>query len=396
MTLPLPADTPLLSILIPTKNRYETLLPVVTEIVTRITDPRLEVVICDNSSPRQNGIDALVAFDPRISYRHFKDIISIVENTERGIALSRGQYICFIGDDDLISPRIMEIVDWLQSVGQDCLIYPPARYWWNSVVFAKESRYQHPGAFWLPKAHGGTVRQLNSAAELDRVLARGGVAYLDLPRLYHGIVSRRAIQRIKEHFGRAVPGSSPDMALCVALALTNQTHVSIDYPVTVFGASRNSGGGWTAAKKHHGRIADQKHLPSNILDNWNENLPKVWTEQIIYPQTIHEVMSVSHAKASISYPTTYGSMIAYEPHVISELLPIIARYVARNPTHIPKLAVQTVLKIAGRMRVSLNNRTGIGMPFDLHRFSTITDVMSFMQEIPMPAVVTERIGTDIR
>lgn len=392
----LPADTPLLSILIPTKNRYETLLPVVTEITSCIPDPRLEIVICDNSLPRQDIIDSLAAFDPRISYHYFDDTISIVENTERGLDLCKGEYICFIGDDDLVSPHIMKIVDWLKKNHQDCLIYPPARYWWNSVAFAKETRYHHPGAFWLPKAHHGSVRQLDSKAELDRVLARGGVAYLDLPRLYHGIASRRAISRIKEHFGRTVPGSSPDMALCVALALTNQRHVSIDYPVTIFGASRNSGGGWTAAKKHHGRIADQKHLPKNILDNWNQNLPKIWTEQIIYPQTIHEVMAGSHHGTEISYTTTYGSIIAYEPHVMSELLPVIARYVGRHPTHIPKLFAQTALKIAGRVRVSLNNRTGIGMPFDLYGFQTITDVMSFMREIPLPAVITERSETSIR
>jgi hypothetical protein len=182
------------------------------------------------------------------------------------------------------------------------------------------------------------------------------------------------------------------MALCVALALTNQAHVSIDYPVTVFGASRNSGGGWTAAKKHHGRIADQKHLPNNILDNWNENLPQVWTEQIIYPQTIHEVISVSNNKLCVSYPTTYGSIIAYEPHVIFKLLPVITRYVVRHPTHILNICVQTVLKIAGRVRVSLHNRTGIGMPFDLYSFATISDVMSFIQKIPMPAAVTEQIN----
>lgn len=396
MTLTLPTDKPLLSILIPTKNRYETLLPVVTEIAARISDPRLQIVICDNSLPRQSSIDALLISDPRIEYIYSKEDISIVENTERGIDICQGEYICFIGDDDLVSPHIMEVVDWLKDSGQDCLIYPPARYWWSTVSFAKETRYSHPGAFWLPKAHDGTVRQLDAAAELDRVLARGGVAYMDLPRLYHGIASQRAIYRMMERFGRAVPGSSPDMALCVALALTNEHYLSIDYPVTVFGASRNSGGGWTAAKKHHGQIADQKHLPGNILDNWNGNLPKIWTEQIIYPQTIYEVMSQGNYKIDISYPTTYASIIAYEPHIIPDLLPVIARYITNHPLHIPRITVQTALKIAGRMRIALSNRTGIGMPFDLYGFSTIAGVMSFMQDMPIPPVVIEGRQAKIR
>ncbi|MBB3880136.1 glycosyltransferase family 2 protein [Sphingomonas pseudosanguinis] len=384
-----PDDAPLLSILIPTKNRYETLLPVVSEILAKISDPRLQIVICDNSSPRQDVVDTLVASDSRISYHYFSDEISIVDNTERGLDLCQGEYLCFIGDDDLVSPYIMRIVGWLKKIGGDCLIYPPARYWWSSVAFAKESQYLHPGAFWLPKARNGAVRQLDSAFELDRVLKRGGVAYLDLPRLYHGIASKRAVERVMKQFGRTVPGSSPDMALCVALALTNRNHYSIDYPVTVFGASRNSGGGWTAAKKHHGRIEDQKHLPRDILKNWNDNLPRIWTEQIIYPQTIHEVMSRIGRKPNLSYATTYASIAAYEPHVISALIPIASRYLSSNPGQIPKTFFQAALKVAGRIRVSINNRTGIAMPFDLYKFQTVADVMSFSKNIPLPEVVLE-------
>lgn len=389
MPLTAPDDAPLLSILIPTKNRYETLLPVVSEILAQISDSRLQIVICDNSSPRQDVVDALIASDCRISYHYFNDEISIVENTERGLNLCQGEYFCFIGDDDIVSPYIMQIVDWLKQIGGDCLIYPPARYWWSSVAFAKESRYLHPGAFWLPKARDGAVRQLDSAFELDRVLKRGGVAYMDLPRLYHGIASRRAVDRVMERFGRTVPGSSPDMALCVALALTNRSYFSINYPVTVFGASRNSGGGWTAAKKHHGRIKDQKHLPRDILKNWNGNLPKIWTEQIIYPQTIHEVMSRIGIKPDLSYATTYASIAAYEPHVISELIPTATRYLLHNPGQIPKTIFQIALKVAGRMRVSINNRTGIAMPFDLHKFQTVEDVMLFSKKIPAPEAVLE-------
>lgn len=383
---------PLLSILIPTKNRYRTLIPVVTEILTRIADPQLEIVICDNSDPRSLEVDALVASDRRIRYLHSPEAISIVENTERGLAACNGEYLCFIGDDDLVSPHIMTIVRWLKGVGEDCLIYPPARYWWSDVVFAKESQFEHPGAFWLPRVGDTGVRRLSSKAELARVYKRGGVAYMDLPRLYHGIASRSAIERITQRFGRSVPGSSPDMALCIALAMTNESYISIGFPVSIFGASQNSGGGWTAAKKHHGRIADQKHLPGDILDNWNPKLPTIWTEQIIYPQTIHEVAKRGSVEAPISYPTLYGSLLAYEPHIASELWPLIARHVARHPTDLPKIAVKTALKLAGRARVVLRNRTGFDAPYELRNFATVSDVMAYAQTLALPTVIDPSQG----
>lgn len=382
-----PRKPPLLSLLIPTKNRYETLVPIVREIAGRVGDDRLEIVVCDNSSVRElEGIEQLADADPRISYHNVEGNISIVDNTERGIALCRGEYLCFIGDDDLVSPHIMGVVDWLKRQDGDCLIYPPARYWWSSVRFAKESRYQRPGVFWLPKDRDGGVERLDSATELDAVLARGGVGYMNLPRLYHGIASRRSVERILEKFGRSVPGSSPDMALSIALALTNERYLSIDYPVTVFGASRNSGGGLTAARQHHGRIEDQKHMPRDMIDNWDPRLPRIFSEQIIHPQTIHEVMSRAGRASGLSYPTLYGSLLAYEPHIFGHLWPILARRFVERPADLAPIVLKTALKVAGRVRTSIRSRTGAGMPFDLHAFPDVTAAMEFMAGLPPPAI----------
>jgi len=390
------AVAPLLSLLIPTKDRYDTLAVVIDEITTSIADPRLEIVVCDNSeNPDHEKVAWLNRIDRRITYRHSSDELSIVQNTERGIELCRGEYLCFIGDDDLVSPHIIAVVEWLKGQDSECLIFSPARYWWSGVVFARESRYQRPGAFWLPQDRNGEVKCHDSMVELNAVLARGGVAYMNLPRLYHGIVSRRAIERVQNKFGRYVPGSSPDMALCVALALTNKSYLSIDYPVTVFGASRNSGGGLTAARKHYGRIEDQSILPRDILENWDSRLPRVWSEQVIYPQTIHEIFSRGGLENKLSYSTLYASLIVYEPHILPYLLPVLFRYMAEHPTQIAPLLAKIVLKVGGRMRTSLRSRTGFGMPFDLHFFPVIARVMEFMKVLPPPSAVSTGVETDI-
>ena len=376
---------PLLSILIPTKNRYDTLFEVVKVLSESISDNRLEIVISDDStvdtpSERQR----ITELDTRVSYHYHGHDMSIVENVEKGISHCLGKYICFIGDDDIVSPHIMQIVEWLDAQGQDCLIYPPARYWWAGVKFAKESRYQTPGVFWLPTQRTGAVKHLSSITELASVRSRGGVAYLNLPRLYHGIASRRAVDKIVARFGRPVPGSSPDMALCMALAVTNEHYLSIDYPVTVFGASRNSGGGWTAARKHYGRIEDQKFLPRDILDNWDDRLPQIWSEQIIYPQTMHEVMSRLGQESGVSFPMLFGSLIAYEPHIFRHLWPILVKYARQKPSHVPLVLFNTVLKLAGRARMSFKRRTGWGMPVDLHNFPDVAAAMRFMKDLPPP------------
>jgi hypothetical protein len=376
---------PVLSILIPTKERYETLETVVSEITARIPDEGLEIAVCDNSVvPNEAAITRVVGSDRRVSYSHCADELSIVENTERGIGLCRGRYVCFIGDDDLVSPHIVAIAQWLEHKGADCLIYPPARFWWKSVSFAKSSRYQQPGAFWLPTSRGGAVKTLDSQVELDAVFKRGGVAYGDLPRLYHGLVSQRALSRVHDMFGRHVPGSSPDMALCLALALTTPRYLSMDYPVTVFGASRNSGGGLTAARKHFGRIEDQAIFPCDMLEMWDSRLPRVFSEQIIYPQTIHEVLSRAKQENRLSIPTLYASLIAYEPHIFSYLWPVLKDYLSENPARLVLLAKQLALKGAGRLRTELRNRIGVDMPFELSVLPDPAAVMDCLMKLPPP------------
>lgn len=385
--LPKPQDArPLVSILIPTKDRYETLSAVVEQLCSSITDSRLEIVVCDNSSHVDSQVLTKIMNDPRVTYTHSSEYRSIVDNTEYGIASCSGDYICFIGDDDLVSPFIMQAVTWLKCCEEECLIYPPARYWWPNVRFAKEDRFQRPGAFWLPKDRFGAIVRYQSDEEMNKVLRRGGVAYLNLPRLYHGVVSRNALKKVRNRFGRYVPGSSPDMALSIALALTQPSYVAISYPLSVFGAARNSGGGSTAARKHYGQIAEQRHLPPDILENWDPRLPKIWSEQVIYPQTIYEVFSSISESSRIDYDALYASLLVYEPHIFQHLRPLIKEYIGRDGQRLKSIAVELLKKILGRSRVALKSKTGIGMAYDLFVRANLQEVVSLINTIPPPVL----------
>jgi glycosyltransferase involved in cell wall biosynthesis len=373
---------PTLSILIPSKNRYETLIPVVTALLHHLPSPRLQVVIEDNSTTNDiAALRELLASDSRIVYHHDPAPISIVENSTRAIEHSSGDYLCFIGDDDFVSPYILDAVDQLHESGLQCLMYPAAYYWWQSVVFAKETLFHRPGAFWLPKQRNGKTRVLSSSDELRKVLDSGGAAYMDLPRLYHGIVHRDALVAIKQATGTFLPGSSPDMAFSAALALVLNSYLTIDYPVTVFGASKNSGGGWTAARKHYGRIEDQAHLPKNILSRWDARLPRVWSEQIIYPQTIYEVMTAfGRGDSGVDFDALYASLLINEPHLFPLVWPLVKRHCTKAPKRIPRMLMFCLRKAAGKVRRAVRSRLGLSMPFDLMEFSAVDEAMRFMRD----------------
>ena len=68
-------------------------------------------------------------------------------------------------------------------------------------------------------------------------MRRGAQGYqkLNLPRLYHGVVSRKAVKRVFELTGKYFDGLTPDIYMAVALAFTCQKACRIYYPITVSG-----------------------------------------------------------------------------------------------------------------------------------------------------------------
>ncbi len=361
---------PLLSVVIPTKNRYETLFPTVRAILDNTHDSRLEIVIQDNSDdPALAQAYFLARPDPRIQYAYLAGSLSIVDNTELALERAKGEYVTFIGDDDFVSPNILEFVQDFSERSILAVIYPPAYYWWKSVKFSVPTRFHQPGAFWYPPHSSRNEYTIDTAHELARVLEQGAVGLFDLPRLYHGIVHRSILSKILKKSGRLVNGASPDMALAIAVSLVTDSHVKVNTPLTVYGASKNSGGGWTASKNHFGKIADQLHLPQSTKDNWNENLPPIWSEQTIYAQTAVEVLTALDNPNTLNYLAFYASMIVNEPHLRSYVAPFAVRILRRHPSRLFSFLAVIAKKILGRVRRAFLSRIA-GLPYDLYFYDS--------------------------
>lgn len=380
------ADSLLLSIIVPTKDRYDTLLPVVTALLKHIRSPDVEIVVQDNSTDNSRALQSPELMgDPRVIYRHSPIAVSIVDNTIACLRASRGDYLTFIGDDDLVSPHIVDAVRQLQSTDFQCMVFTPARYWWSTVDFAAPTRHHKAKAFWLPTRRSGPSRVLETQVELDKFLASGSTQYLDLPRFYHGVIRRDALQAIERSTGTLVPGSSPDMAFSVALSLVMSRYVAVHYPLTVYGASRVSGGGRTAAKRHHGRIEDQAHLPAGILERWDRRIPRFWSEQTIYPQTTQEVLTCFGSTREIAYEVLYASLIANERHLIMEFFPVILSFCRDHPTRILRLLALTLKKVAGRLYRHARANSAF-MPYELKEFDDVEQAMQFLATLGKPAL----------
>jgi hypothetical protein len=94
---------PLVSVIIPTRNRPH-LLPRTLESVLKQSTENLEVIVVDDGSTDSNGAVA-AAVDPRVSVLRNPEPTGVSAARNRGIAAARGEWIAFCDDDDLWAPN---------------------------------------------------------------------------------------------------------------------------------------------------------------------------------------------------------------------------------------------------------------------------------------------------
>ncbi len=97
----------LVSILIPTYNRAA-LLKEAIESARAQTHLDIEIIVLDDASPDDTAVVvAEFEFDERVRYvRHARNL-GIVGNWRAGLQLARGEFFCFLHDDDTFEPQFV-------------------------------------------------------------------------------------------------------------------------------------------------------------------------------------------------------------------------------------------------------------------------------------------------
>ena len=277
----------LVSILVPTKNRYPYLFKLM-EVIDGFQSKDIELVIQDNNDDnstileyfRKNGKKDYIVYD------WHKESLPVYKNSDYAVRNSSGQYVCFIGDDDGVSKYIIDCCKWMRENDIEVVFPRGYYYFWPDAHISE--RYK--GSIkWSELNTKMVVR--DSRHELNKLLSDGITTDGILPRLYHGIVKRSALDCIWEKCGSYFPGASPDIANGVALSFVVDKFATIQFPVCYSGASKHLGGG-AVAMKHKGTtdFKSLPFLPGNIEDIWYEKIPKVWTAPTIYCESAIESM----------------------------------------------------------------------------------------------------------
>ncbi|MHB8931596.1 MAG: glycosyltransferase family 2 protein, partial [Melioribacteraceae bacterium] len=97
------AKEPLISVIVPTYNRKDSLAEAIQSILHQ-TISYYEIVVVNDAG--EDVVDVIKAFDdPRIKYYSHQTNKGLAATRNTGLKNSKGQYICFLDDDDIFYPN---------------------------------------------------------------------------------------------------------------------------------------------------------------------------------------------------------------------------------------------------------------------------------------------------
>ena len=256
----------LVSIVLPTKDRPGYLSGFINRFI-HDSPGNWALAIADNSvAPFE------VPQHERVFYTREERLMPIKSNTEIAYELVNAEFYLFVGDDDFVNYDL-DIESWKDY---DIINGMVAYYWWKDIDKFRE--------FHSDQLSTRFIRR--SDWSLNSFLKDGASDIFKLPWLYHGLVKKNFLIKIKREYGCICLGPSPDISLALQSALLQPRCLFADEFLTVFGASQNSGGGMTANNTHRGSLK-KPWLPNNLEETWPEWLPMYWSQHTIYPYTAH-------------------------------------------------------------------------------------------------------------
>lgn len=276
----------LLTFVVPTRNRMNCAISLLDTFDRFHNEfPNLfNVVILDNSD--DDGLRNYCQNKPYdISYKFFAEQLSVVDNFNLGSRNIAGDYACFIGDDDLISIRIFEIVMALKGADVDAAIVAPeakAIYFWPGVV---DARWGDVGGKLFLTDYSGKMRLRGADRAIREARRRISDGPLRLPRAYSGVIATRCINQVIERHGALFGGASPDIYSSRLLASVVENYYEVDFPFLVAGASKTSTSAARSERSDVGGLKDNDHLGRFAKLSWDERVPEFYSPFTVWAQS---------------------------------------------------------------------------------------------------------------
>lgn len=229
------------SIVIPTKNRHETLAFCIESCLRQRYD-NAQFIVCDNFSTPLTKATVEQFSDPRLVYSRSDKRLSQTGNFERAFTLVKGDYVCFLGDDDALMPNALDALAKAIDVDSypDVIVSPMADYWWPGTdqITQPLQRIENTLHYEALRARSAEDRD-TSKMYADFLSGKRG--YRGMPGFYHKFARREKLESLIRH-GRLIHSVSPDLYVALCLMATTSSIMYHDSYLVLGGMSNSSVG----------------------------------------------------------------------------------------------------------------------------------------------------------
>jgi hypothetical protein len=277
-----PEKTPLVSIVIPTKNRWKYARWAIMSALELHAD-EVEVVVLDTSDDGSTAsafADSLA--DNRLVYRWCAAPMDIIATFNTAVDLARGHYVCLIGDDDAVLPKIVEVARDALARSIDVVSTRGVSYQWPDF----QSRYfggRHAGKTYVAE-YTGKAWYGDLEDSLQRCALNSGQMrqMLWLPRVYTGLFRKAIIEASRSLRPTFFGGVCPDIYGVIAAASFAHKWCIVDYPLILPGSSAASTAGLSSTGKHTSELSEVEHFKAFVHLDWPAEIPQFWTVETVW------------------------------------------------------------------------------------------------------------------
>ena len=224
-----------LTILIPTRNRSETLYWSIKSCLNQDYE-NLEVIVSDNFSSDDTASIVRSFTDKRLSYYNTGKTLSMSHNWEFALSKVDAGFVSILGDDDAFLPgSVAEINRILDRHQVDAITWKQSFYRWPTNKFARINNILA-----VPRRKRMYVRDGKNTLE---ALLGYRLMVDEVPWLYGGFVKYDLIDRVKKK-GNGIFFNSriPDIYSAVVLSSLAQRYLYSSRPFSIAGHSGKSNG----------------------------------------------------------------------------------------------------------------------------------------------------------
>lgn len=305
-------SSPLLSIVIPTKNRAKYAYWAAR--AAACISPGFEVVVAD-SSP-DDSLGASLRAEGRfnnIKYLKTSADNTVVDNFNQAVSFATGDFVTAIGDDDFISAEIVSVLEFAKTECADCVSFSfPATYWWPDFLHRRDGAAN--AASLRVNKFSRRFSRLNAVRNLELAARNLGGGPMEMPRIYAGLVSRKLINQVNEMYGNLFGGVSPDVYSSTLLASLGPRHIHYDCPVVVPGISGVSTSGKSSNGMHIGGLRDNDHLSPFRDLVWDERIPEFYSVPTVWSYSMVKALEVVGRLELANFISTYLKCFVYHKH----------------------------------------------------------------------------------